>query len=177
MNASIMVWAFAAAVFVLARVGFGMYAGSEPFDADSWAAGAINRYGWITDYWLAAVIPVTLYPLLGGKIWCRYWCPLAKWMQLWSKWFGKLKITSNDKCITCGECSRYCQVGIDVMGYAKNQAEFSNKNSSCIHCGICVTVCPMDVLTFDSEGVGTVTAALRPPAPIMPTVNGQPMAD
>ena len=68
---------------------------------------------------------------------------------------------SNDKCITCGECSRYCQIGIDVMGFAKNKQEFSNKNTSCIHCGICVTVCPMDVLSFDSNGTGTMTAALR----------------
>jgi len=80
-------------------------------------------------------------------------------MQLWSKWFGKLRIVSNCKCITCGECSRYCQVGIDVMGFAKNHQEFSNKNSSCIHCGICITVCPMDVLTFDTHGTGTVAQA------------------
>jgi len=120
---------------------------------------------------LAAVIPVTLYPILGGKVWCRYWCPRAKWMQPWSRWFGRLRITSNDKCITCGECSRYCQVGIDVMGFAKNRQEFSNKNSSCIHCGICVTVCPMDVLEFDNHGIGTVTA--RRQAAVMPTVEGK----
>ena len=41
-----------------------------------------------------------------------------------------------------GECSRYCEVGIDVMSFAKNQQSFSNENTSCIHCGICVTVCP-----------------------------------
>ena len=68
-----------------------------------------------------------------------------------SGWLARLRITSNDKCITCGECSRFCQVGIDVMGFAKNQQEFSNQNSSCIHCGICITVCPMDVLEFDGQ--------------------------
>ncbi len=152
MNTAIMIWAFGAAIFVLARIGLGVYAGGESFHASGWPARMINSYGWVSDFWLAAVVPVSLYPILGGKIWCRYWCPLAKWMQLWSKWFGRLRIVSNDKCITCGECSRYCQVGIDVMGFAKNQQAFSNKNSSCIHCGICVTVCPMDVLAFDSKG-------------------------
>lgn len=108
----------------------------------------VKSYSSIVDFWLIAVIPVAAYPFFGGKIWCRYWCPLAKYIQIVSKWAGRLKITSNDKCITCGACSRYCQVGIDVMSFAKNQVEFSNKNTSCIHCGICITVCPKDVLKF-----------------------------
>ena len=174
MNKFVTIWAFVAAGFVIMRVGFGVYAGSGRFNPDGWASRAISSYGWISDFWLAAVVPISLYPIAGGKIWCRYWCPLAKWMQLWSKWFGRLRIVSNNKCITCGECSRYCQVGIDVMGFAKNQQEFSNKNSSCIHCGICITVCPMDVLSFDTHGEGTVTAAIRS-RPIMPTVQGQPV--
>ena len=70
-------------------------------------------------------------------------------MQKLSKWFGRFQISSNDKCITCGLCSRHCQVGVDVMAFAKNQQPFDNRNSSCIHCGICIAVCPMDVLSFD----------------------------
>ena len=175
MNMAIMIWAFVAAIFVLARVGFGMYAGSQSFSPDSWSTAMIKSYGWVSDFWLAAVIPVSLYPIFGGKIWCRYWCPLAKWMQLWSKWLGRLRIVSNEKCITCGECSRYCQVGIDVMSFAKNQAEFSNKNTCCIHCGICITVCPMDVLSFDNGGTGTLTESLRNRRGIMPTIDGRPL--
>ncbi|MFQ5489554.1 MAG: NAD(P)-binding domain-containing protein [Phycisphaerae bacterium] len=175
MNFAVMIWAFVAAIFVLSRVGFGLYAGGKAFNPQGWPARLIASYSWISDFWLAAVVPVTLYPMFGGKIWCRYWCPLAKWMQLWSKWFGRLRIVSNEKCITCGECSRYCQVGIDVMGFAKNQQEFNNANSSCIHCGICVTVCPMDVLSFDSKGVGTVTQALRNKSLLMPTFEGRPL--
>jgi len=173
MSAAVMVWAFGAAIFVLARVGFGLYAGGDAFRPDGFAASVLKSYGWVADFWLAAVIPVTLYPIAGGKVWCRYWCPLAKWMQLWSKWFGRLRIVSNEKCITCGDCSRYCQVGIDVMGFAKNQQEFSNKNSACIHCGICITVCPMDVLSFDSNGTGTATARFAKQKPVMPTVDGR----
>jgi len=37
------------------------------------------------------------------------------------------------------------------MQFAKNQQEFSNKNTSCIQCGICITVCPMDVLKFGEQ--------------------------
>lgn len=64
---------------------------------------------------------------------------------------SRFAIHSNEKCIACGECSRNCQVGIDVMNFAMKQEELNNFNSSCIGCGICVSVCPMDVLSFASE--------------------------
>jgi ferredoxin len=48
------------------------------------------------------------------------------------------------------QCSKYCQVGVDVMAFAKNQKSFDNANSACIQCGICIDVCPMDVLEFST---------------------------
>ncbi len=115
-----------------------------------------KSYAYVVDFWLVAVLPVGFYPFFGGKIWCRYWCPLANYMKILSSWFGTLRISSNDKCITCTECSKYCQVGVDVMHYAKNQIPFDNTNTSCIHCGICIAVCPMDVLKFDRHGAVTL---------------------
>ncbi len=113
----------------------------------------LHVYRIYADVWLVGILPVTLYPFLGGKVWCRYWCPLAKLMNVQSWFFAKIKwsrfkITANDKCIGCNECSRNCQVGIDVMSYALKQEVLDNKTSSCIGCGICVTVCPMDTLSF-----------------------------
>ena len=112
------------------------------------------------DLWLVGIIPVALYPFLSGKVWCRYWCPLAKLMQLESKLFARLGVSkfhihANDKCIACNECSRYCQVGIDVMRYALKQEVLDNATSSCIGCGICVTVCPMDTLSFKQDDVAS----------------------
>ena len=121
-------------------------------------ASGMGFYRIVVDVWLVGILPVTLYPFLGGKVWCRYWCPLAKLMGLLSSWYGRFKIRSNDKCISCGECSRYCQIGIDVMHFALKQEELSNRNSSCIGCGICVTACPMDVLSFGDA----------PKAPLVP---------
>ncbi|MEO8129238.1 MAG: 4Fe-4S dicluster domain-containing protein, partial [Bryobacteraceae bacterium] len=113
----------------------------------------IDYYHLIADTWLVGILPVTLYPFFGGKVWCRYWCPLAKMMELFSTVFTRFKVSrfaihANDKCIACEDCSRNCQVGIDVMRFALKQEEITNFNSSCIGCGICVTVCPMDVLSF-----------------------------
>ncbi len=63
------------------------------------------------------------------------------------------------------------------MSFAKNQQSFSNVNTSCIQCGICVTVCPMDVLSFDNDGQGTVSRAVfGPKQAIGLTVEGQPIA-
>jgi polyferredoxin len=117
---------------------------------------SLTGYRLFVDVWLVGILPVTLYPFFGGKVWCRYWCPLAKMMQIMSKFYtrigiSKFHIYSNDKCIACNECSRNCQVGIDVMSYALKEEVLDNRDSSCIGCGICVTVCPMDVLTFKDE--------------------------
>jgi NosR/NirI family nitrous oxide reductase transcriptional regulator len=135
-------------------------------DAVAWlgapASWGLDFYHVTADLWLVGILPVTLYPFLGGKIWCRYWCPLAKMMELFSHAYTKLgisrcRIEANDKCIACTECSRNCLVGIDVMSFALKQQAITNGNSCCIGCGVCVTVCPMDVLSF---GRGKPTSPL-----------------
>ncbi len=152
MNAVVLL---AAAVVTLLMFGRDAVAAfSRPAD---WG---IVAYRLLVDTWLVGIIPVALYPFFGGKIWCRYWCPLAKLMELWSRLFTRWRVSqfaihANDKCIACGECTRYCQVGIDVMQFAMKQEELNNMNSSCIGCGICITACPMDVLRFGPVGAAT----------------------
>ncbi|MCG8603968.1 NAD(P)-binding domain-containing protein, partial [bacterium] len=157
MNKAILVWAFVATILVGGNMLFGKLLHDDIYYWFGFLSQSGEKarywYSYVADFWLVGVIPVTLYPFFGGKIWCRYWCPLAKWMEFWSRLFSKLRIESNEKCITCGECSRYCEVGIDVMSFAKNQDTFSNQNTSCIQCGICITVCPMDVLSFKNGAV------------------------
>jgi polyferredoxin len=143
---TVMLW-FAAAVTVLmlAKDTIALFRAPAEF--------GLAWYHVLADVWLVGIIPVALYPLFGGKIWCRYWCPLAKMMQVFSAVFTRFRVSrfaihANDKCIACGECSRNCQVGIDVMDFAMKQNELNNFNTSCIGCGICITVCPMNVLSF-----------------------------
>ncbi len=144
-------------------------------DVFSWLGGpsatALNFYHVAADVWLVGILPVTLYPFLGGKVWCRYWCPLAKMMEMFSHAYAKLgisryRIESNDKCIACTECTRNCLVGIDVMSFALKQEPITNGNSCCIGCGVCVTVCPMDVLSF---GRGKPTSNLVGIKPLVPS--------
>lgn len=142
-------WEFQGFVVLLAAtlataVSVGMY---QTRADNPWAL----TYSYVVDFWLVAVIPIALYPFFGGKVWCRYWCPLAAWNQLLARAFGQLGIHSNDQCISCGQCSKQCQVGVDVMQFARAQERFDNRNSSCIHCGICIDVCPVDVLSFSTS--------------------------
>ncbi|MFQ5770672.1 MAG: NAD(P)-binding domain-containing protein [bacterium] len=148
MNLAVLIFAVLVTVLVLGKDVYSAMRGSADL--------GISLYRIVADIWLVGILPVTLYPFLGGKVWCRYWCPLAKLMHLQSKWFTKFKmsrfkIVANDKCIGCYECSRNCQVGIDVMSYALKQEVLDNATSSCIGCGICVTVCPMDTLSFGKQ--------------------------
>jgi thioredoxin reductase/polyferredoxin len=145
MNTAILIFAAAVTLGMLLK------------DALAWlrapATLGLNIYHLYADIWLVGILPVTLYPFLGGKVWCRYWCPLAKLMHLFSAAYTRMnvsrfRIVANDKCIGCTECTRNCQVGIDVMSYALKQQPLDNATSSCIGCGICVSVCPMDVLSF-----------------------------
>ena len=159
MSRIILFTAVAVTAAVLVKDLFGYF--TQPADA------SLHGYKLLVDVWLVGIIPVTLYPFLGGKVWCRYWCPLAKMMGVMShRLKGRFAIHSNDKCIACYQCSRHCQVGIPVMQFALKQESFGNWNSSCIGCGICVTVCPMDTLTFKPpEGAPPAADSRQTPQP------------
>ena len=145
----VILWlAVAVTGFMLLRDSIALF--REPADF------GVQFYRVVADVWLVGILPVTLYPFLGGKVWCRYWCPLAKMMGILSKFYAKVglsrfAIEANEKCIGCYECSRNCQVGIPVMQYALKQERLDNETSSCIGCGICVSACPMDTLSFGKE--------------------------
>jgi len=126
-------------------------------------------YGGLVDVWLIAIIPIALYPFMGGKTWCRFWCPSAVYMQFWSKFWANRRarqaaaqpeappsstfaiFSTKERCIACNMCSRYCEVGIDVRKFAIKGTILDNTNSSCIGCGICISVCPTATLSFDEE--------------------------
>ena len=147
MGGAVLLFAIIVTVLMLTRDAWGLVTAT---DKGMWA------YRIVVDVWLVGILPVTLYPFMGGKVWCRYWCPLAKMMEYLSRFYtrfgiSRFHIVANDKCIACNECSRNCQVGIDVMQYALKQETLDNATSSCIGCGICVTVCPMDTLSYQKD--------------------------
>lgn len=98
---------------------------------------------------LSGIIGVVAYPLGGTRVWCRFFCPMAAMIGLVQK-FGRFRITVKENmCISCGLCSKYCEMGIDVRAYAQRNQSFVR--ASCVGCGICSEVCPRGVLRLENK--------------------------
>ncbi len=114
----------------------------------SFAFALQGWYGFFVGSILAGVVGTGLYPLLGPRSWCRYFCPMAALLGL-IQGFGRFRITvKKDMCISCGNCSAYCEMGIDVRAYAQQNLSFTR--ASCVGCGMCAHVCPRGVLKLES---------------------------
>jgi Pyruvate/2-oxoacid:ferredoxin oxidoreductase delta subunit len=74
---------------------------------------------------------------------------MAAYLGLLQKYFSRFRITTNGgQCISCGNCSTYCEMGIDVKAYAQRGENIIR--ASCVGCGICATVCPRGVLNLEN---------------------------
>ncbi|WP_420570631.1 4Fe-4S binding protein [Kordia sp.] len=106
-------------------------------------------YGFLIGSIFAGVIGTGFYPMLGNRTWCRFGCPLAAYMGLIQRFKSKFRITTNGgQCISCGNCSTYCEQGIDVRAYAQKGQNIVR--SSCVGCGVCSAVCPRGVLKLEN---------------------------
>ncbi|MCM8536527.1 MAG: NAD(P)-binding domain-containing protein [Lentisphaeraceae bacterium] len=98
------------------------------------------------DVFFAGVLGLGVYFFLGGRIWCRFGCPLAALMHIYNR-FSKYRILAEKKkCISCNVCTKVCHMGIDVMNYANKGIPMNDVE--CVSCSACVESCPMDVLAF-----------------------------
>ncbi|WP_026450361.1 4Fe-4S binding protein [Aequorivita capsosiphonis] len=108
-----------------------------------------SSYGFLIGAVFSGVIGVGFYPLLGNRVWCRFGCPMAAILGFQQRLFSKFRITVNGgQCISCGNCSTYCEMGIDVRAYAQKGENIVR--SSCVGCGICAAVCPRGVLKLEN---------------------------
>lgn len=106
-------------------------------------------YGFYIGAVFSGVAGVGFYPLLGNRVWCRFGCPQAAILGLFQRFFSRFRITTNgDQCMSCGNCSTYCEMGIDVRGYAQRSENIVR--ASCVGCGVCAAVCPRGVLKLEN---------------------------
>lgn len=116
-----------------------------------------GNYTWRVNQWysffvgaaFAGVVGTGFYPLMGNRVWCRFGCPLAAILGIVQKFKSRFRITTNGgQCISCGNCSTYCEMGIDVRWYAQRGQNIIR--ASCVGCGVCAAVCPRGVLALEN---------------------------
>lgn len=115
-----------------------------------WSQAFAQSYGFLIGSVFAGVIGTGFYPILGNRGWCRFGCPQAAILGILQKYFSRFRITTNGgQCISCGNCSTYCEMGIDVKAYAQRGQDIVR--ASCVGCGICSAVCPRGVLRLENS--------------------------
>ncbi len=135
--------------FIIIMALFGLHFASGVklflFDAETLR----STYGFLIGAVFSGVIGVGFYPIFGSRVWCRFGCPMAAVLGFQQRLFSRFRITTNGgQCISCGNCSTYCEMGIDVRVYAQKGENIVR--SSCVGCGICAAVCPRGVLKLEN---------------------------
>lgn len=137
-------------VFVVIMTGLTIYT----LFSGKWSLWGIQTgniqkiYGFLIGSVFAGVIGTGFYPVMGNRVWCRFGCPLAAYLGIVQRFKSRFRITTNGgQCISCGNCSTYCEMGIDVRWYAQRGQNIVR--ASCVGCGICSAVCPRGVLKLE----------------------------
>ncbi len=134
-------------------------------------------YGFYIGALFAGVIGVGFYPILGSRVWCRFGCPMAAILGIFQKFASRFRITTNgDQCMSCGNCSTYCEMGIDVRAYAQRGENIVR--ASCVGCGVCAAVCPRGVLKLEngSDVTARYPGADRPLDEFLTSLRNDPRA-
>jgi polyferredoxin len=106
----------------------------------------ILNYTWMVDILWAGILGVGLYFWFSGRVWCRFACPLAALMHIYTR-FSRFRIMAEkSKCISCNVCTNVCHQGIDIMSFANKGEPMADPQ--CVRCSACVQSCPTGVLYF-----------------------------
>lgn len=139
-------WAYL--LIILALIGFHYLSDTQHvflFKSESLR----KTYSFLIGSIFSGVIGTGFYPIFGSRVWCRFGCPMAAILGLQQRLFSRFRITTNGgQCISCGNCSAYCEMGIDVRAYAQKGRNIVR--ASCVGCGICSAVCPRGVLRLEN---------------------------
>jgi len=142
------VLAFAFAILILRIVG---WAQGEDSVATHWYHALFEgipflNYSWSVDILMAGILGVGLYFWFSGRVWCRFACPLAALMHIYTR-FSRYRIFADKKrCISCNVCTSVCHQGIDIMNFANKGLPM--QDPECVRCSACVQQCPTGVLSF-----------------------------
>ncbi|HEV2806087.1 MAG TPA: NAD(P)-binding domain-containing protein [Chthoniobacterales bacterium] len=122
-------------------------------------------YKWAVDVFLGGIIGVGLYFKYSGRVWCRFFCPLAALMHIYAR-FSRFRIfPEKSKCISCNVCTSVCHQGIDIMNFANKGLPM--QDPECVRCSACVQQCPTGVLAFGRyDGEQRIVLDRLPASPV-----------
>ena len=125
----------------------------------------VNYYH-VVDILLAGIVGVGFYFWFSGRVWCRFACPLAALMHVYTR-FSKFRIfAEKSKCISCNVCTSVCHQGIDIMNFANKGLPM--EDPECVRCSACVHSCPTGVLSFGRyAGNGLPVLDHLPASPVL----------
>jgi NosR/NirI family transcriptional regulator, nitrous oxide reductase regulator len=119
-------------------------------------------YYHVVDIFLAGIIGVGMYFWFSGRVWCRFACPLAALMHVYTR-FSRFRIFAEKaKCISCNVCTSVCHQGIDIMNFANKGLPM--EDPECVRCSACVQACPTGVLAFGRYAKNGLPVLDRVPA-------------
>lgn len=85
------------------------------------------------------LMTVVVLSILFYRPFCKWICPLGAFYAL----FNKISLfdynVDENKCVSCGKCSRTCKMDVDIT---KNTS-----HTECIRCGECIKVCPTKAIS------------------------------
>jgi NosR/NirI family nitrous oxide reductase transcriptional regulator len=141
------------------------HAASKFYDGllSNWSILGIQLdYYHVVDIFLAGIIGVGMYFWFSGRVWCRFACPLAALMHIYTR-FSRFRIfPEKSKCISCNVCTSVCHQGIDVMNFANKGLPM--EDPECVRCSACVQACPTGVLAFGRYAKNGLPVLDRMPA-------------
>jgi len=106
----------------------------------------VLNYHYMVDLIFAGILGVAFYFHFSGRVWCRFACPLAALMHIYTR-FSRFRIfAEKKKCISCNVCTAVCHQGIDIMNFANKGLPM--EDPQCVRCSACVQSCPTGVLNF-----------------------------
>jgi len=123
-------------------------------------------YAWFVDLLFAGIIGFGFYFHFSGRVWCRFACPLAALMHIYTR-FSRFRIfAEKEKCISCNVCTSVCHQGIDIMNFANKGRAM--EDPECVRCSACVQSCPTGVLQFGRyKADGTIVYDRLPASPVL----------
>jgi polyferredoxin len=131
-------------LFAVVATAFGFLARALPVSAT--ADVLRGSYKVLIDVGFAGVAGLGLYFFWGGRVWCRFGCPLAALMHVYNRFSVYRILSEKKKCISCNVCTKVCHMGIDVMNYANKGIPMND--TECVRCSACVQSCPTETLSF-----------------------------